>query len=90
MNKLDKLMERMIEFDGGDPKRIQHFIKVHSFAQQIGVGEGLDVHTQELLEAAAIVHDIGIHPAETKYGRCDGRLQEQEGPKPAKEILKEC
>lgn len=48
MNKLDKLMERMIEFDGGDPKRIQHFIKVHSFAQQIGVGEGLDVHTQEL------------------------------------------
>ena len=89
MNKLDKLMERMIEFDGGDPKRIQHFIKVHSFAQQIGVGEGLDVHTQELLEAAAIVHDIGIHPAETKYGRCDGRLQEQEGPKPAKEILKE-
>lgn len=89
MTKIDKLMERMIEFDSGDPKRIQHFIKVHSFAHQIGVGERLDAHTQETLEAAAIVHDIGIHPAEAKYGRCDGKLQEQEGPEPAGEILKE-
>ena len=89
MTKIDKLMERMIEFDSGDPKRIQHFIKVHSFAHQIGVGERLDAHTQEILEAAAIVHDIGIHPAEAKYGRCDGKLQEQEGPAPAGEMLKE-
>lgn len=89
MTKIDKLMERMIEFDSGDPKRIQHFIKVHSFAHQIGVGERLDAHTQETLEAAAIVHDIGIHPAEAKYGRCDGKLQEQEGPAPAGEMLKE-
>ena len=39
MNKLDKLMERMIEFDGGDPKRIQHYLKVHSFEQKIRVAK---------------------------------------------------
>ena len=36
---------------------------------------------------AAILHDIGIRPSEEKYGRCDGKLQEQEGPAYAKEIL---
>ena len=33
------------------------------------------------------MHDIGIRPAEEKYGRCDGKLQEQEGPAYAKEML---
>ena len=36
---------------------------------------------------AAILHDIGIRPSEEKYGRCDGKMQEQEGPAYAKEIL---
>ena len=36
---------------------------------------------------ASIMHDIGIRPAEEKYGRCDGKLQEQEGPAYAKEML---
>lgn len=40
-----------------------------------------------ILEAAAYVHDIGIKPAEKKYGSCGGKLQEQEGPAAAKEIL---
>ena len=33
---LNELMMKMIEFDYGDPKRIQHFIKVHSFSKLIG------------------------------------------------------
>lgn len=33
------------------------------------------------------MHDIGIRPAETKYGSCNGKLQEQEGPAVAKEML---
>jgi hypothetical protein len=41
------------------------------------------------LEAAAYTHDIGIRPAEEKYGRCDGRLQEQEGPIYAQQMLSE-
>ena len=58
----------MIEFDYGDPKRIQHFIKVHSFSQLIGEKEGLDAHTLFVLEAASILHDIGIRVSEEKYG----------------------
>lgn len=60
---LHKLMLSMIEFDAGDPARIQHFVKVASLARTIGLGEKLEPSTLLTLEAAAIVHDIGIHPA---------------------------
>ena len=86
---LQALMLKMIEFDAGDAKRIQHFVKVASFARTIGVGEGLDAETLLTLEAAAIVHDIGIHPALEKYGRNDGKLQEELGPEPARKMLAE-
>lgn len=37
--------------------------------------------------AAAYLHDIGIPEAERKYNRCDGKLQEQEGPPVARMLL---
>ena len=82
-----ELTKRMIEYYKGDPDRISHFMKVHGFAKQIGEGEALNEKALLLLEAAALVHDIGIKPAEEKYGSCDGKLQEQEGPAPARVIL---
>ena len=85
----EELILKMIEFDAGDPKRIQHFIKVYEFAHTIGVKEGLDANSQKILDMAAIMHDIGIIPSEKKYGRCDGKLQEQEGPGYAKKMLEE-
>ncbi|MBO5093000.1 MAG: HD domain-containing protein [Lachnospiraceae bacterium] len=81
------LLLAMIEFDSGDAKRVQHFIKVYQFAKLIGEEEGLDEKTRYILETAAIVHDIGIRPAERKYGSCNGRLQEQEGPAEAERLL---
>lgn len=87
MTRLYELTRAMIAFNDGDPKRIQHLVKVHSFAKLIGEGEGLDERTLLTLEAAALVHDIGIRPAERKFGRCNGKLQEQEGPQPARELL---
>ena len=62
--KWNGLLAAMIEFDAGDPRRIQHFLKVHGFARLIGLAEGLDAQTQYRLELAAAVHDIGIRPAE--------------------------
>ena len=85
--QLDDLFFRMIDYFSGDPKRIQHFMKVHSFATLIGMREGLDETSLFILEAAAYTHDIGIRPAEKKYGRCDGKLQEQEGPIVAQKML---
>lgn len=87
MELINLLTMKMIEFNNGDAKRIQHFIKVHRFAHLIAVGEGVDAHTQFIIECAALVHDIGIRPAEEKYGKCDGKLQEQEGPAYARPML---
>ena len=87
MDKIKELYWKMVEYDAGDPFRIQHFVKVHSFAALIGKEEKLDDKTQEILECAALVHDIGIRPAEEKYGKCSGKLQEQEGPAEAEKML---
>lgn len=87
MNRHNELYFAMTDFFAGDVPRIQHFVKVYSFAKLIGEEEGLDRRTQEILEAAALVHDIGIKPAEEKYGRSDGKLQEQEGPALAEKML---
>ena len=85
--QLDDLFMDMIAYYDGDPKRIQHFTKVHSYARLIGIGEELDHASLFILEAAAYTHDIGIRVAEEKYGRCDGKLQEQEGPIIAQKML---
>ena len=87
MERLTARYHRMVAYYAGDPARIQHFVKVHSFARRIGLAEGLDDRTQLTLEAAALVHDIGIKPAEAAYGSCAGPYQEALGPAPAREML---
>ena len=87
MRENNILITEMMKYYTGDPKRIQHFIKVYQFAKMIGEMEGLSEEEQHILETAAIVHDIGIKPAEEKYGSCGGKLQEQEGPAVAEEML---
>ncbi|MCI5817854.1 MAG: HD domain-containing protein [Paraprevotella sp.] len=87
MNKIEELALAMIDYNNGDPKRIQHTTKVHAYASMIGKCEGLDEETQFILESAALVHDIGIRASEKKYGHQNGKLQEQEGPAVARELL---
>ena len=77
----------MMEYDHGDVPRIQHFVKVYEFARMIGLMEGLDSKTQFTLESASVVHDIGIHISEQKYGSSSGKYQELEGPAEAKKLL---
>lgn len=81
------LIIKMTEFNAGDPLRVQHMIKVYEFAHIIGVNEGLDAKTLKILDIASVMHDIGIRPSEEKYGHCTGKLQEQEGPAYAREML---
>lgn len=87
MTKIQELAHAMIRYDNGDPKRIQHTTKVHAYATLIGIGEGLDEETQFILESSALVHDIGIRASERKFGHQNGKLQEQEGPEVAKDLL---
>ena len=51
-------IEKMIDFYQGSQHDINHFLKVWSYARNIGQMEGLDDHTQEVLELTAVVHDI--------------------------------
>ena len=84
---INRLALAMIDYNNGDPKRIQHTTKVHAYASLIGKCEGLDEETQFILESAALVHDVGIRTSEQKYGYQNGKLQEQEGPAVARELL---
>lgn len=87
MTSTQTLALAMIDYNNGDPKRIQHTTKVHAYASMIGRIEGLDEETLFILESAALVHDIGIRASEQKYGHQNGKLQEQEGPAVAREML---
>ena len=89
MNEIYRAFDKMIEFDAGDASRIQHFIKVYCYSHMIGIKEKLDDKTQVVLDLAAIVHDIGILPAEKKYGYQTGKLQEEIGPAFAGKLLEE-
>lgn len=84
---LNALCMEMIAHDRGDPKRIQHFLKVNAFAGLIGRAEGVDEHTLFLLEAAGYIHDIGIRLAEERYGYQNGQLQQELGPAAARDML---
>lgn len=86
-SKPDELIGKMIEYNSHDPKRIFHSLKVHSLAKLIGEMEALDSESLFVLQTAAIVHDVGIKIAEKKYGNCVGKLQEQEGPAIAEDLL---
>lgn len=82
-----EIIDSAVSYDRGDPKRINHFMKVYAYARLIGSREGLDEYEQEVLEAAAVLHDIGIHNAEMLHGSSDGKYQELEGPAIAADIL---
>jgi hypothetical protein len=58
-DRIKQLFLKMIDFDH-DADLIQHFTKVHSYCRLIAACEGVDDHTAEVLEAAALVHDIAI------------------------------
>jgi hypothetical protein len=79
----------MIRYNAPDIRRIAHALKVLSFARAIAHGEGVSGETLAQLEAAACLHDIGIHEAMRKHGSTAGPWQELEGEPLARDILTE-
>ena len=84
----NKLILEMTHYYAGQPHRIQHFMKVYGYAKLIGEEERIDARTQEILNAASIVHDIGIKKSEEIYGDSIGSHQEELGPAIAENMLK--
>ncbi len=87
MSKTGELIRSMIDYYAGDARRIQHFLKVYGFAKTIGELEHISDEMQEILETAAVVHDIGIKVSEEKYHSSAGNYQQFEGPPIAKDML---
>lgn len=89
MSKINDTINAMMSYFKGDPKRIQHFMKSYIVARTIGLNERLPDDIQEILEVAAITHNIGIKVSEQKYGSAAEKYQEQEGPIEAEKLLRE-
>jgi hypothetical protein len=85
---IGQVMLSMMRYYGSDARRINHFLKVYGFAKAIGAAEALDKETQEILEIAALTHDIGIKNSEAKYGSSSGEHQQVEGPPEADKLLR--
>ena len=78
------LVQAMEACFGRDTERINHAHRVARFAEELLKEEGGDY---SIVIAAALLHDIGIHAAERKYGSTSGKYQEKEGPPIARQIL---
>ncbi len=82
---INKIVNRMIEFNSPDARRINHALKVYAFAHNMAVTEG--IQDTFVLDASAVLHDIGITVCEKKYNSSAGIYQELEGAKVARMLL---
>jgi len=83
----NEILGIMIEYNGTDVKRINHALKVFTFAQYIGIKENCSLEEQSIIEYSSILHDIGIHEAEKRYNSSSGKHQEELGPDIAKKLI---
>ena len=82
------IMLEAITYFGNDRKRINHLIKVNTYAKLIAKLEEVSENEYQIIDIASILHDIGIKLAEEKYGSNEGKYQEIEGPAVAETIMK--
>lgn len=78
------LMQAMEAYFKKDSRRINHAHRVTEYAEELLKQEGGDYL---VVIGAGVLHDIGIHAAERKYGSTSGQYQEKEGPPIARRIL---
>ena len=88
--KNGELIGEMIAWEEGYLKRINHFLKVYGLAKAIASREQLSSTTMNIVETAAILHDIGIKPCLEKYGPCEGPQQEEVGEKACRALMERC
>ena len=84
-----RCVAKMIEESAGNVSDIAHFLKVYAYASTIARLEALDSAATEILEIAAIVHDIACPLCREKYGDTAGHHQEAESEALLRPFLKE-
>jgi len=80
-----KITKLLVDFFEDDFRRIDHAQQVLYFSKEIATHkDGADL---DIVIACALLHDVGIKPAEAKFGYNNGKLQEEYGPAVADELL---
>ena len=87
---VSQIMCKMIAYSQGNHHDINHLMKVYAYARTIGVCEGVSRREQDIIEIAAILHDIACPLCREKYGNTNGKYQEKEGTVLAREFLADC
>ena len=89
MITVSEAIVKMISGCGGSRHDICHFLKVWAYARTIDEREGLDARTQQILEFAAIVHDIACPGLRAEHGCAPHGLQEEYGAPMAGEFYRD-
>lgn len=87
--EIANLTKRMVQYYGKNPTDTHHFMGVYAFAVIIAKGEKVDKETMDIIETAAVIHDIACPLCREKYGDVNGKHQEIESPALVREFLKD-
>lgn len=86
---IDDVKLRAISYFRGDPRRIHHLLKVHSYGKTIAQSIGFNKHDLTILEITLLLHDVGIKKGEEIHHSSNAIYQEKYGPECALEILQD-
>lgn len=90
INDEARLMTQVLRYEDGHPRRTQHILKVYALARLLGEQEQLPAEQQQILQAAAILHDIAIkYCKEHCGGDASQKNQQREAPRLVHEFLSE-
>lgn len=84
------LLNNVLLFEEGHLRRTRHILTVYALCQYIAGMEALPQEAQQIVRAAAILHDIAIKPCKEKYGTATQLQQQREAPALVHRFLKEC
>ena len=84
-----ELLYSALCYEQGHKRRTQHILKVYALAKLLGEKEEFSEEEREILQAAAILHDIAIRYCKEHYdGDAGQKNQKKEAPRMVREFLK--
>ena len=76
---VSQIMCKMIAYSQGNHHDINHLMKVYAYARTIGVCEGVSRREQEIIEIAAILHDIACPLLQRKIRKYQRKIPGEGG-----------
>lgn len=90
INNETHLLFHALCYEEGHCRRTQHILKVYALAKLLGEQEKLSTEEQQILQAAAILHDIAIKYCKEQYhGDAGQDKQKKEAPHLVRRFLED-